>query len=252
MKYLIYLLPFLLASCTTAQMAAHDLQDQAMLVADKNQAIVKYEQCPATFVVEELGFLTDYAPLAKRTEKQLRSRVAMTKSSSTCVYEDQSVSVDVTLNFRGKLGPKGRVRKGDDPLYSYPFFVAITNNGGKILAKEIFAATMPYPNDSDEGFYTETIRQIIPVPSAQKGKHFAVMAGFQLSDEQLAENREFIKETRIAAKLAAKEKKMQAAQAQKLNSATGRARTSGDVDVPALQKFAPTNAHTLVPSDRSE
>lgn len=246
MKYLILTLPLLMAACAPARMAAVEFADQAEMAADKNKALVQYGQCPATFVVDELAFLKDYAPHAKRVDSQLKSRVAMSKSSSSCEYDKQSVSVDMTLEFRGQLGPKGSLRKDDDPLYSYPFFVAITNSGGKILAKQIFAATMPYPSNGQDGFYTETIRQIIPVPSQQQGKLFAVMAGFQLTDEQLEENRDFIKQTQLEARRAAAEKR----RIEKLNNTRGSAGAASNPSIDGLRKFTPTDSGTLVPSGR--
>lgn len=209
MKYFIYALPLLMAACTPAHHAYNDLQNTVGGMVDPNKALVEYGKCPETIVVEDLAYFTEYEASQPRTDAFMKSKAMMTKGSSTCVYENQSVSVDLTLEFRGALGKKGRLRSDDDPLYSYPFFVAIADRTGDILAKQIFAATMPYPSDSNEGFYTETIRQLIPVPSAKKGRDYAVMAGFQLTDQQLEENRAFIKQHKIAVEQAEAYKKSQ-------------------------------------------
>ncbi len=55
---------------------------------------------------------------------------------------------------------------------------------------------MPYPSGAIDGSYSENIRQIIPVPSQFRAKNYAVIAGFQLDDEQLIENRAFLAEQR--------------------------------------------------------
>lgn len=209
MKYLIYVLPFVLAACSTANQAYYDIEGAAERYADPPKALVDYGRCPAVTVVEELGYVSEY--MNASAAPRLKSRAYMEKGDSTCLYEDRSVSVDVTLDFHGQLGDKVRLRASDDPLFSYPFFVAITDRGGKIMAKQIFAATIHYPAGEDIGHYSETIRQIIPVPSKQQGKNYTVVAGFQLSDEQLAENRAMLK----AAKLAQKQQKTGQAQPMK-------------------------------------
>ena len=135
MKYLIYVLPFVLAACSTANQAYYDIEGAAERYADPPKALVDYGRCPTVTVVEELGYVSEY--MNASAAPRLKSRAYMEKGDSTCLYEDRSVSVDVTLDFHGQLGDKVRLRASDDPLFSYPFFVAITDRGGKIMAKQI-------------------------------------------------------------------------------------------------------------------
>ncbi|HCQ70908.1 MAG TPA: hypothetical protein DIU06_02020 [Rhodospirillaceae bacterium] len=236
MKYLIYLLPILLGACATANDAYHSAQKSARSLSDPPKTLLSYESCPDTFVVEDLAYLSEYVA---GKQNVLKSRVYMAKETTTCIYEDQAVSVDLTLEFTGQIGKRARLRADDDPLYSYPFFVAITDRSGKIMAKQIFAATMHYPSGADTGRYVETIRQIIPVPSKDKGKDYGVVAGFQLSESQLEENRAMLKAKRA---LHAQDP-----------AVTGEAQAQGvparkpDVSAEALTHQQPS---TLVPADR--
>ena len=193
MKYLIYLLPILLGACATANDAYNQAQKSARALSDPPKTLLSYERCPDSFVVDDLAYLSEYVA---GNQNILKSRVYMAKTNSTCIYEDQAVSVDLTLEFTGQIGKRARLRADDDPLYSYPFFVAITDRSGKIMAKQIFAATMHYPSGAETGRYVETIRQIIPVSSKDKGKDYGVVAGFQLSEGQLTENRAMLKAKR--------------------------------------------------------
>ena len=122
----------------------------------------------------------------------------------TCTYKNKSATIDLTLQFDGKLGAKGHFAKSDSPIHTYPFFVAITNKSGDIMAKEVFAASINYAGDSNEGSYTETIRQIIPVGKASNAKNFKISVGFQLSEEELTYNRAALKAAEKEAKKVSK------------------------------------------------
>ena len=130
----------------------------------------------------------------------------MSESQSTCTYNDRSVTVDLKLAFDGNLGPKGRKTSKDKPFFSYPFFVAVTSPSGKILAKEIFAASMTYDAGQNEQIYFETLRQIIPTDNRSQGAGYKVMIGFQLAEKQLDYNRKIIEADRIAAEKAEAER----------------------------------------------
>jgi hypothetical protein len=125
----------------------------------------------------------------------------MSDIQSKCVYGSQSVTVDIKLSFEGTAGANGPAGTA-----SYPFFVAVTGPGGNILAKEVFAASMDYSRGPNQTYF-ESMRQIIPVPSKTAGEQFKVLAGFQLSDDQLAYNRALIAATERAAKERAKVEK---------------------------------------------
>lgn len=242
MKYLIYLFPLLLGACSTVNEAYYQMQKSAQGLADPPQTLIDYDRCPAAFVVDELAYFSDYAGAS--TVPSLKSRAYMRTSNQTCIYDDKSVSVDVTLDFYGELGAKGRSRASDDPLYTYPFFVAITDRGGKIMAKQIFAATIHYPSGGDAGHYSETIRQIIPVPSKAKGRDYAVMAGFQLSDQQLAENRARLKNKAVPIMADAQAAGEAEDMAENVQPVPVR---KPDIQAERLNAFAPA---TLVPAER--
>ncbi len=142
--------------------------------------------CPQAAVVPELASFTDFTDNARPTTNSMVSHAEMSSITSQCQFGPQSVTVDVKLNFEGTLGPQGR--SGGQPAFSYPFFVAVTSPTGTILAKEIFAADMSY-NSGDQQSYQESMRQIIPLPNKDLAGSYKVLAGFQLSPEQLGYNR---------------------------------------------------------------
>ena len=153
--------------------------------------------CPQASVVPELADYTDFNDNAAPSSRTMISHAQMNNLQSQCQFGPQSVTVDVKINFDGALGPQGST--GGKPSYSYPFFVAITSPAGTILAKEVFAANMAYDSGSQQT-HQESMRQIIPVPNKDTAQSYKILAGFQLSPQQLAYNRAVIAADEAAAK----------------------------------------------------
>ena len=94
------------------------------------------------------------------------------------------------MAFESTLGEKGKLRKNDKPFFSYPFFVAVTDPKGVIMAKEIFSASMTYDRNEDSHTYYESMRQLIPLDRKSSAKRHKVLLGFQLDPAQLKYNRQ--------------------------------------------------------------
>jgi hypothetical protein len=185
----------LLTACESMESAYYDMSTNGYGAANSGENLLNYQKCPSVRIIDELSMLRQFA-VGDHAPSNIVSSVTLKEKSSTCEYDNNSAIIDMTLEFNGKVGPKGRYLQNDNPLHSYPFFVAIADLNGKILAKEIFAATIHYPSQGDTGTYTETLRQIIPIKSKNSAKDYGVIVGFQLSDEELAYNRSFLKAAR--------------------------------------------------------
>lgn len=189
-----------LSACETVEGIKQDLSDisfdgftTATSVNEDPQAqFLTDGDCPTVQIVNELGRLHEFNAGQSMTSGNLVSSVEMNEANSTCTYSDRSVTVDLKLEFDGKLGPKGRRASNEKPFFTYPFFVAVTNANGKILAKEIFAASMTYEQGQNDQIYFETLRQIIPSDTRAQGRSYKIMVGFQLAEKQLEYNRSLI------------------------------------------------------------
>lgn len=146
--------------------------------------------CPPIEIVTDLSSISDFSDPLKMLQKNLISRVDMGNAQSTCQLSSNTATVDLKLAFKGVLGPKAKQKSSDKPFFSYPFFVAVTEPNGRIMAKEIFAASLSFGTDESEHAYYENLRQIIPIKSKKHAKRYKIMIGFQLSPEQLEFNRE--------------------------------------------------------------
>lgn len=159
-------------------------------MVDASSAPSIEDNCPRINIVDELSSLSEFA--GDMTENNLVSRVNLYQVESSCSIQRKQVSIDLKLAFDGSLGPKAKMRNNDKPFFSYPFFVAVTNQDGVVLAKEVFAASMTYERNEDTHTYYENLRQLIPIGNADQASRFTVMLGFQLSEDQLDYNRRFM------------------------------------------------------------
>ncbi|MFK7838767.1 MAG: hypothetical protein AB8B83_00415 [Bdellovibrionales bacterium] len=171
---------FNLGSLTTANSVNED--SQAQFLTDGN--------CPKIEIVEELSRLNEFKPSQLPSTDNTTSSVKMSLANSTCQYNERSVTVDLKLELQSMLGPRAKRASNEKTFLTYPFFVAVTNSNGKILAKEIFAASVSYDAGESEKLYFETLRQIIPADTRTQGSNYNVLIGFQLSNDQLQFNRE--------------------------------------------------------------
>jgi hypothetical protein len=199
MKKLILLSTALLtlSACKTMEALVEDVDSfnlPAMLPGHETtaDALVLEGQCPQIEVLEELRSYDDFADQVDPSESTLISRVNIARFNTACNQDVRTVTVDLKINFEGMLGPRGRGSASDKPFFSYPFFVAIAGPNGKVLSKEIFAASITYPPGANRQNYSENMRFILPVENRDQGARQKILVGFQLSPDQLAYNRKRI------------------------------------------------------------
>jgi hypothetical protein len=159
--------------------------------------------CPQVQIVQELNTASDFESLTDPRPEELISRATLSRPETACEYRDGIVVVDLRIKVDGTLGPKGRIKPSDKPIFSYPFFVAVNKDsiGGKakILAKEIFSASITYNKGEDAHTYYESMRQVIPAKSRSEGSKYKIYIGFQLTPEQLNFNRQNAAMTSVTA-----------------------------------------------------
>ncbi len=228
MKYLniipIIFFAFALSGCQSWVALQDDLSEisQANLhtaeIVNGEAEILLANPCPKVELVDDLSSLSDFSDPKKQVKENLISRVDLRSAESTCKLSSKSAVVDLKLIFNGTLGKKGRKKSSDKPFFSYPFFVAVTAPNGKIMAKEIFAASITYNANENKHTYFEKLRQIIPIKSKDMARHYKVLIGFQVTPDQLAYNRKHmvsIADVKAAGKKDTREKDDNAADASK-------------------------------------
>ena len=206
-----------LPACKTMQGVMKDIDSISMpslsnSTFSNTKELVYSGACPRAEAVEELQTLAEFTDVSNPAQSNMISKVEIANIKDSCSYDENTVTIDLKMDFLGTLGPQGRL--GPSPSFSYPFFVAVTASNGNILAKEIFSAPLSYGPGQSTQAYTEKLRQIIPLENSNQGRNFKVLVGFQLTPDQLAYNRQKIAEAKLAAEAAKTQPKPFEAQAQ--------------------------------------
>jgi hypothetical protein len=158
-----------------------ELSTEEMLVASEN--------CPNVAVANELGELHQFSGNDSSDERYRVSSVRISDVASGCRYNEHNVVVEMNIRFEGEIGPHGRVLSSDEARFAYPYFIAIASEQGNIMAKEVFAATLSFPEGEDKSIHVENVNQIIPISGTMGDATRSVLVGFQLSQQQLSYNR---------------------------------------------------------------
>lgn len=156
-------------------------EDEAKSVADGS--------CPPVRVVPELATLTEFSPMAEATDKNLVSKVVIDDLRAECKgIKRGSLTLEVAMTLDGRVGSRARLSPSERPTFVYPYFVALTTTDGKIIAKEIHAASMTYGKNENARRVDESREHVFAFDSS-KASEYRILVGFQLTDEQLAYNR---------------------------------------------------------------
>lgn len=191
-----------LNACSTLEGMKSDITQSYSTVADafarsvdpvkeqKKQLPVYDGKCPGVSVRPDLAHMVEFTDTAKPSDKTKTSEITITGVDNTCRMENDGIVMQVDISLSGKTGPKARVKSGDKPSFAYPYFVAVVDQSGMVLSKEIFAASVAYGSKQNEITQGETIFQTMPVPDSGVGDDYSVVVGFQLSADQLAYNQQ--------------------------------------------------------------
>lgn len=147
-------------------------------------------QCPNIQIVDDLNILYDFSDMTYPKDTEIVSGVTIKDYSSECKNKENNVIVKLNIEFEGELGPLAKTQPSSADKHSYPYFVAITSSQGGILAKEVFALNLEYDDNSAYSSKIERLDQIIPIAKDDSAENLEILIGFQLSDTQLAYNRQ--------------------------------------------------------------
>ncbi len=154
--------------------------------------------CPKVTIAPDLNTAPQFEDITAIKSDGILATNVMTLSNHSCTVEQGIVTIEVALNFeatRGKAGEKAAKAK-EDGFYSYPYFMAIADPAGAIVAKDVFAVTMNFKPTDNKVANTENLRQTITLPPskpnspAAKASDYSLVLGFQLNLAEL----EYIRE----------------------------------------------------------
>ena len=143
--------------------------------------------CPPVAVLYDASRIVEMDQPDDQTYTNIAYTGEMTDVELFCRYvEDQPLRAEIELDFAFGKGPKAT---GNSHTYNY--WVAVTRRSGRVLAKQYFSVEANFAGGTVDG-HREVLQDII-IPRADStisGANFEVIVGFDLTEEQLAFNRE--------------------------------------------------------------
>jgi hypothetical protein len=140
--------------------------------------------CPRLGIVADAAELARYRPGGGRdiTDQLYTARVGDVAGS--CRFDKASVNVEMQVAL---IAERGAAMTGPGAA-ELEYFVAVTGPGDQILAKETFRTRLDFAGRNRIGV-AEELAQRIPLPGESDPASYAVLVGFQLTPEELADNR---------------------------------------------------------------
>jgi len=142
--------------------------------------------CPQVLIVEETSELTLFAPGAGRDMLDVRFDVDIGAVEWICQFyaDENRVDVEVRFGMRALRGPAA-----EGPVARFPYFAAVADPQGNILAKQVFAIDIEFPGNAIEVGHIEAVFQRLRYASIAEASKYTIYLGFQLTPEQLMDAR---------------------------------------------------------------
>ncbi|MEA2768193.1 MAG: hypothetical protein QOD93_1155 [Acetobacteraceae bacterium] len=144
--------------------------------------------CPVPRLIPSLADVTRYGgpgPAHDVTDLILQARVVAVNGSCEPGDDKSKLPAKVQVSISIQRGPAMKGRDADVPV-----FLAVTE-GDAVRDKKVFALHLTFPPNVDRLTITSPdIDMDLPVTSEKSGAAYSIIAGFQLTPDELAANRQ--------------------------------------------------------------
>jgi hypothetical protein len=144
--------------------------------------------CPSARLVPALADVTRYAgpgPTHDVTDLVLQGRVTAVNGSCSAGDDPSLLPAKVTVTISIRRGPAMKGREADVPV-----FLAVTQ-GETVRDKQVFPLHVTFPPNVEQLTFTSPeINLDLPVSKDIVGPSYSIIAGFQLSADELAANKQ--------------------------------------------------------------
>jgi len=156
--------------------------------ASRGQApirVVQRADCPHVGVLADAADLTRFRQGGGEDLTDMIVDAKVTGVQGSCDLARRATNVDVAITIQATRGPAAGTR-----VLDVPYFVAVTDQSGQVLDKQVFQARFEFPpNRSTARLTGEEIRLVLPTGEGVRGRDFAVSVGLQVDEKELAFNR---------------------------------------------------------------
>lgn len=142
--------------------------------------------CPSAFAITPVSNLTVFRQNAPQDPSGELYTVSISDVKTKCKFDKKAITTnsEVRIDFKAK-----RAASGEGGTYNVPYFLAVTRHGDKILTKKLFVAHVVFEPGQTSVSFEDKINSItLNIARSAKVGEYAIMAGFQLTKEQLDYN----------------------------------------------------------------
>lgn len=145
--------------------------------------------CPRATLLWEAADISRYRDESITANQDIRDLVLFGRIiaiPARCQAGDTAtqLAADVGITVQLARGPAMQGREADVPT-----FLAVTE-GGRILDKKVFTTHVVFPPNTDTVTLTsQLVHMVFPISPTKSGAAYTVLAGFQLTEDELAVNR---------------------------------------------------------------
>ena len=146
--------------------------------------------CPPIFILKDAGSLTRYKSGTSKDITDVLFQGKLIDFRGLCEYnfERTEVKIDLNLAFDLSRGPANRDRKA-----AFQYFVAIPRFHPAPQGRNTFSINAEFPGQASRLRINDDIQIVIPLdPKVSRGD-YAIYLGFQLTRQELKDNRRVTK-----------------------------------------------------------
>lgn len=144
---------------------------------------VKKRGCPTAGILTDAAQLTEYAGPG-RDITDVAYRWELIDAAARCTYDGNVVNVEYGFSVEAALGPAATQARR-----TVPVFIALTTADERIVEKRVIDVTAEFRNGERRVTYAKTFDDIAFDVGEGDGRFYTIIIGFQLTPEQLEENR---------------------------------------------------------------
>ncbi len=147
-------------------------------------------KCPPIFILKDAGSLTRYKPGTGKDITDVLFQGKIIDFRGVCDYnkERTTVKIDLNLAFELSRGPANRDRKA-----AFQYFVAIPRFHPAPQGRNTFSIVAEFAGPATRLRTNDDIQMVIPLDPKVRHDDYAIYLGFQLTREELKDNRRVTK-----------------------------------------------------------
>lgn len=138
--------------------------------------------CPSSSAVQGLDVAPQFGPGPGRTRNDVTAAARILAVKASCSQDDKGIRADVVVAFS--------VVRGSPQVQNtqFTYFVAVVNSANAILNKQMFAVPVHFAGNETFLAMNDNITVHLPVKRPGAGADFGILAGFQLTPDQIQFN----------------------------------------------------------------